>query len=706
MHPALFCLVLTGAAQEPMPKPPVAKMQPHVVELHGVKLVDPYFWMRNKGSRDVIDFLNAENAYAEAVLAPTKALQEQLYEEMLGRIKQTDLSVPRREGRYLYYTRTEQGKQYPIYCRKPAPEDAPHVAASSSLRDREDASEEVLLDVNQLAEGQQFMSVAAFQVSDDGNLLAYSTDNTGFRQYKLHLKDLRSGKTTESLAERVTSVQWAADNRTLFYGTEDATTKRSDRIFRHPIGGKPEQIFEEKDPLYRCGIGRSLDKKLLFIESSSAENDEVWFVEASKPGGKFKLIEKRQGELEYSVEHREGRLILRTNKNHKDFEIMTAPMDRPGKANWMPLIPPIASGTISGMQVFKNHLVYAKRENGLPGLTVYDFKTGTSRDIPSAEAIYSIGFGPNGEFDTVRFRYSFSSPVTPASVFEIDLQSFQTTLLKQTEVLGGYDPNLYATDRIFATAPDGVEIPIALVYRKDKKRPGGNPCVLNGYGSYGSSASFGFNSNIVSLLDRGFVWATAQIRGGADMGIAWHDSGKMMFKRNTFTDFIAAADELVYSGWTTRERLAIAGGSAGGLLIGATLNMRPDLCKAAILYVPFVDVINTMLDETLPLTVGEFLEWGNPKKEPEFRYMLSYSPYENIRSSAYPNLLVRTSYNDSQVMYWEPAKYVARMREIARPASLLFLTNMAGGHGGSSGRFDVLRERALDYAWLVVQIGS
>jgi len=508
------------------------------------------------------------------------------------------------------------------------------------------------------------------------------------------------------VAERVGGVVWAADNNTIFYGTEDATTKRSDRIFRMQLGGKAEQIFEEKDALYRCGVDKSLDKKYIFIQSSCAENDEVWYVESAKPKNKFKLIEKRQGELEYSVEHRDGLFYIRTNKENKDFEIMTAPVGSPSKRNWKSLVAPIPQGTITGLQVFKGHMVYGKRQDGLPGLSVYDFKTRNTRDIPTSEKIYSIGFGANSEFDTDKFRYSYSSPLTSSSVFEVDLNNFQAKLLKQTEVLGGYDPKLYTTERIYATAPDGKRVPIAIVYRKDKKSVSGNPCVLNGYGSYGASAGFGFNSNIVSLLDRGFVWATAQIRGGADMGIAWHDDGKMLKKRNTFTDFLAAADELVYSGWTSREKLAISGGSAGGLLIGAVLNFRPDLCGAAILYVPFVDVINTMYDESLPLTTGEFLEWGNPKKEEEFRYIRTYSPYENIRPTAYPNILVKTSYNDSQVMYWEPAKYVARMREIGKPQSLIFKTNMAGGHGGSSGRFDVLRERALDYAWLIQKIGS
>jgi oligopeptidase B len=690
MSALLLSVVALATAQLDMPKPPVAKKVPHVVELHGEKLVDNYFWMREKGTKDVLDYLNAENSYCDAVMKPTETLQEELYKEMLSRIKQTDLSVPRPEGGYLYYTRTEEGKQYPIHCRKKG----------------ESGAEEILLDVNKLAEGEKFMSVSALSVSDDGNLLAYSTDNTGFRQYKLHIKDLRTGVTTANVAERVRGIVWAADNKTIFYGTEDPTTKRSDRIFRMALGGKPEQIFEEKDALYGCGVDKSLDKKYIFIQSSCSENDEVWYLDAKKPRDKFKLIEKRQGELEYSVEHRDGEFIIRTNRDNRDFEIMATPVSRVGKKNWSKLIPAQAGETITGFQVFKNHLVYSKRSDGLPSLTVYDFATRNPRKVPTAELLCTIGLSANSEFDTTKVRYSYSSPITSASVFELDLKTMASKLLKQTEVPGGYDPKLYGVDRIYANAPDGKRVPIGIVYRKDKKGPGTNPCLLGGYGSYGSSASFGFNSNVFSLLDRGFVMATAQIRGGSDMGIAWHDDGKMLKKRNTFTDFIAAADELVYSGWTTREKLAISGGSAGGLLIGATINMRPDLCKAAVLYVPFVDVINTMYDETLPLTVGEFLEWGNPKKEDEFRYMLSYSPYENIRPTNYPDLLVKTSYNDSQVMYWEPAKYVARMREFGKPASLIFKTNMAGGHGGSSGRFDALRERALDYAWLIQKLAN
>lgn len=685
----LALIHLLPGTQADMPNPPVAKIQSATLTLHGEKLVDDYAWLRKKDSKEVLDYLNAENAYTDAVTKTLDGLTKKIYDEMLGRIKQTDLSVPYRKRGYLYYTRTEEGKQYAIYCRK---------------KD-ESATEEILLDVNELAKNEKFMAVSEFAISDDGKLLAYATDNTGFRQYRLHVKDLTTGKLLPDTAERVTSVEWAADNKTLFYGTEDAVSKRSDRIFRRVLGGATEQIYEEKDALYNCGIGRSLDDQFLAIQSSCSDNNETWVLAAAKPSGKFKLVEKRQGKLKYQMEHRDGQFYIRTNKNAKDFEIMTTSIASLGQKNWKPFIPTIPGGTISGLAVFKNHLVYGKREKGLPGVVVYDLATGKSRDIPAAERLYSIGFGTNAEFDTTTFRYNYSSPLTPASVFEIDLKSFKTKLLKQTEVLGGYDPSLYAMDRVYATTPDGTAVPIGLIYRKDKKSTEGNPLVLNGYGAYGASSTFGFNGNVFSILDRGVVVGIAQIRGGGDMGEAWHEQGKMMAKRNTFTDFAACADHLVYTGWTSRDRLGIAGGSAGGLLIGATLNIRPDLCKAAQLSVPFVDVINTMYDESLPLTVGEFLEWGNPKKEAEYRYIRTYSPYENIQPTKYPDLLVKTSYNDSQVMYWEPAKYVAKMRAHAKPSSLVFKINMAGGHGGSSGRFDALKERAFDYAWFLDKLG-
>jgi len=686
----LLCALLLSARPEVqlLPNPPVAKKVRHTTKVGKEVLFDDYFWLREKDSKEVLDYLKAENAYADTAMQETEALQKSLYAEMLGRIKQTDLSVPYRYGDYLYFTRTEEGKQYPIYCR----------------RKSESAPEEVLLDVNKLAEGQKFMDVGAFAVSDNGTLLAYTVDNAGFRQYKLFVKDLQTGALLPDTAERVTGVEWAADNQTILFGTEDETTKRSDRVFRLKLGEKPVQVYEEKDALYNCWPSRTMDRKFLLISSASAENNESWFCDSAKPTNKFKLIEKRQGELEYSVEHRDGTFYIRTNKNHKDFEIMTTLVRSPGKKNWKTLIPPIEKGHISGFDLFQNYLVVAKLEDGLSGLSIVDLKSLKSKDIPREQKVGEISSHTNVEFKTDRFVFSTSSPIQPPSVYELDMVTMDKKLLKKTEVLGGYDPTQYTVERIHATAPDGTTIPMALVFRKDKRKSGGNPVLLEGYGAYGARTYFGFGSNEISLMDRGFVLASAQIRGGGDMGAVWHDQGKMRFKRNTFTDFIACADELVYSGWTTRDKLAISGGSAGGLLIGATLNIRPDLCKAALLYVPFVDVINTMLDESLPLTVGEFLEWGNPKVPEDYAYIRTYSPYENIRATKYPDLLVRTSYSDSQVMYWEPAKYVARMRAVANTDLLLFKINMAGGHGGSSGRYDLLAERAFDYAWLIERL--
>lgn len=671
-------------------KPPAAKTVPHELTLHGETLVDGYFWLREKTNPEVIDYLNKENAYTAAVMKPTEGLQKTLYEEMLGRIKQTDLSVPYEKHGYLYWTKTEEGKQYPIYMRK-------RIGSET---------DEALLDVNELAKGQKFMSVGSFEVNDGGTLLAYTTDNTGFRQYRLHIKDIAGQKELPDTAERVTSIEWAAAGSTLFFATEDEISKRSDRVFRLRLGAKPEQIYEEKDALYRCGPSRSLDGKYIFIDSSSYKNTECRFIPADKPESEPKLISKRQGEVKYSVEHRDGLFYIRTNKDAHDFSIMTAPVAHPEIGNWKPFYGPIANGSIQGFQIFKNHMVVSKRQDGLPALEVYSFGTGKGRDIPATEKIYAISSYTNAEYDAKTYRYSYASPLTSQTIYELDFDSFKSKVLKQTEVLGGYDPSQYTTARIVATAPDGEKVPIGLVYKKGIRPNGKNPCLLTGYGAYGASAGFGFNGNLFSLLDRGFVYATAQIRGGGDFGETWHDKGKMMFKRNTFTDFAACADELVYSGWTNRDKLAISGASAGGLLIGATLDIRPDLCHAAILGVPFVDVINTMNDESLPLTVGEFLEWGNPKVESEYRYMRTYSPYENIRNTRYPALLVKTSLNDSQVMYWEPAKYTARMRAVGRPDLLIFKINMAGGHGGSSGRYDQLHERAFEYAFLLGEVGN
>jgi oligopeptidase B len=672
-------------------KPPVARKVPHSTTLHGDTRTDDYFWLREKKDPEVVAYLEAENAYTAAVMKPTAALQETLYQEMLGRLKQTDLSVPYRKGGYLYYTRTEEGKQYPLHCRK---------------KGGPDAAEEVTLDLNELARGEKFLSLGAYQVSDDGNLLAFSTDVTGFREYTLRVKDLRTGELLADRAAKVSSVAWAADGRTLFYLTEDAA-KRPHRLYRHPLGGKDDELLhEEKDELYRIFLGRSRDKHYLFLGSSSSDTSEVRCLPADKPEGAWRVVLPRAKGHRYRVDHRDGLFYITTDKDAKNYRLVTAPADAPEPKNWKEVIPDRADVLLESVDLFANHLVVSERADALQKMRVIDLKTGKDRPVEVPEEICSLSGDNNAEFDTTTYRFRYQSLVTPESVFELDLASGKRTLLKRTEVLGGYDPSAYTSERTHATAKDGTRVPISLVYRKGLKRDGSPPLLLYGYGSYGSSLAITFASARLSLLDRGVVYAMAHVRGGRELGEAWHDQGKLLAKRNTFTDFIAVADHLVAEKYTSRERLAVEGGSAGGLLIGAVLNLRPDLCKAAVLHVPFVDVINTMLDESLPLTVGEFLEWGNPKVKEEYEYMKSYCPYSNLAAKAYPSMLVRTSFNDSQVMYWEPAKYVAKLRALKTDKNPLLLhVNMAGGHGGASGRYDLLRERAFSYAFVLTELG-
>jgi oligopeptidase B len=671
--------------------PPVAKKVPKETVLHDEKRIDDYFWLREKKNPDVIAYLEAENAYTAAVMKPTEKLQQKLYQEMLGRIKQTDLTVPYRLGKYVYYSRTEEGKQYPIQCRK---------------LNLPEAKEEITLDLNALAKGQKFLSLGAYQVSDDANLLAYSTDVTGFRQYTLRIKDLRTGELLPDQIDKVVTVAWAADNQTLFYTAEDAA-KRSYRLYRHVLGAKTDDlVYEEKDERYRVFVSRSRDKAFLFLSSNSSITSEVRALPSSQPQGEWKIVLPREIDHRYQVDHRNGLFYITTNKNAKNYRLVTAPVEDPEPKNWKELIPHREKVLLEGVDIFSFHAIIRERENGLPVLHILDLETDKAQPVSFAEPVFSIFPENNPEFETHQFRFRYQSLVTPESVFEMDMGTGERKLLKQTEVLGGYDPSQYASERIFAVATDGVRIPISLVYKKGLRREGGNPLLLYGYGSYGFSLPIVFNSGRLSLLDRGVVYAMAHIRGGKEMGELWHDQGKMLFKKNTFTDFIAGADHLVKEGYTTRDRLAIEGGSAGGLLIGAVLNFRPDLCKAAVLHVPFVDVINSMLDETLPLTVGEFLEWGNPKVKKEYDYMKSYCPYSNIAAKDYPAMLVRTSLNDSQVMYWEPAKYVAKMRAVRTDKNpLLLKINMAAGHGGASGRYDNLKEVAFAYAFVLTELG-
>jgi oligopeptidase B len=672
-------------------RPPVAKKIPRVMTLHGDTRIDNYFWLREKTNPEVIRYLEAENAYTDAVMKPTLAFQETLYQEMVGRLKQTDQDAPYRRGDWWYYSRTERGQQYPIQCRKGGNLQAP---------------EEVLLDLNELAKGEKFFSLGSFVVSDDQNLLAYTTDVTGFRVYNLFIKDLTTGKLLPDRITKVDDVVWAADNKTLFYVTEDAA-KRPYQLYRHGLGNpKDELVYEEKDELYRLSARRSRDKAYLIATSASSNTTEVRYLPSDQAAAEPHLVLPREVEHQYFVEHRDGRFFIRTNKDATNYRLVTAQAADPRPRNWKELIPHRPDVLLEDVQVFAHHCVVGEREAGLQKRRVIDLKTDQVHNIEFPEPVYAVSPDINPEFQTARFRYRYQSLVTPDSVFEYDMDSRKSKLLKQTEVRGGYDPSRYTSERIFATAADGTRVPISLVYQKGTRRDGSHPLLLYGYGSYGASIRVTFHAARLSLLKRGVIYAMAHIRGGREMGESWYLQGKLMNKRNTFTDFLAAADYLVERKYTARDRLVIQGASAGGLLIGAVLNLRPDLCKAAVLEVPFVDVLNTMLDPSLPLTVQEYLEWGNPNVKEDYDYIKTYCPYTNITAKDYPAMLVRTSLNDSAVMYWEPAKYVAKMRATRTDHNILLLkVNMAAGHGGASGRYNALKETAFTYAFILNQMG-
>ena len=673
------------------PKPPVAKKVPKTITIHGDERVDEYGWLREKSSPETIAYLEAENAYADALVKPAEGLQKQLYDEMLGRIKQTDVNVPYRKKGYFYYSRTVEGKQYPIHARK-----------KGSL----EAEEEILLDVNQLAEGKKFMSVGTLQVSDDTNLLAFSTDDTGYRQYKLHLKDLRTGKVTENLAEKVGGVQWAKDNKTLFYTVEN-DAKRQSRVYRHALGGNAELVFDEKDELYDVWIDRTLDGEFIFIVSDSKTTNEARLIDASKPNVAPVVMVPRKTDHKYYPDHRGGRFYFMTNDAGINYRVVSAPVLNYGRKNWVEVVPYRKPVRVEGITLFKDHMVVRLREGGLQQLEIYDLReNGKSHRVSFPEPSYAVFGAANAEFDTNVYRYTYQSFITPSSVYDYDLDERESKLLKRTEVLGGYDPAKYRVERFFVTARDGAKVPVSLVHRKDVDPKAKNPLLLYAYGSYGASMAATFSPNRFSLIDRGVTYALANIRGGGEMGKEWHEQGRMKSKMNTFTDFIDVADALVKEGYTSKEKLAISGGSAGGLLMGAVVNMRPDLFKAVMAYVPFVDVINTMSDPTIPLTTQEYIEWGNPNVKDEYFYLKSYDPYMNIGKKKYPAMLVRTSLNDSQVGYWEAAKWVARLRANKTDDNVLLLrVNMGAGHGGASGRYDRLKDDAADYAWLLTTLG-
>lgn len=704
---AVFLVLMTtnptaiAQTESSKPVPPVAKKVPKVDELHGDRRVDNYSWLREKTNPEVIAYLESENDYTNAVMKPTEAFQEKLYQEMLGRIKQTDLSVPYRLGGYFYYTRTEEGKQYPIYCRRKGSLEAP---------------EQVILDVNQLAEGEKFMSVGQFRVSDDGKLLAFSTDNTGFRQYTLRVKNLETGEMLPDRIEKVVSVVWAGDNQTIFYTVEDAA-KRPYRLYRHQVGepslpsaklgaAQDDMLYEEKDEMFRIFAYRTRSRAYVVLISGSLTASEARYLPADQPNGEWKLIAARSKDHEYDLDHHGDLFYIRTNDTGRNFRLVTAPASDPRRENWKELMPHRADVMLEGVEMFAKYMVLGERKNGLPQFRVTRLADGDTFYVPFPEPAYAAFPAQNPEFDQVKFRYNYQSMVTPSSVYDFDMEKRTAELLKQTEVLGGYDSKQYVSERLYATASDGTKVPISIVYRKGLQKDGSAPLLLYAYGSYGAPMSPTFSSNRLSLLDRGFVYAIAHIRGGGELGKAWHDQGRMMNKRNTFTDFIACAEYLIAQKFTAKERLVISGGSAGGLLMGAVTNMRPDLFKIVVSYVPFVDVLNTMLDASLPLTAGEWEEWGDPRKKADYDYMRTYCPYTNIEKKDYPTILVRTSFNDSQVMYWEPAKYVAKLRAHKTDANpLLFRINMVAGHGGRSGRYEALRDAAFDYAFILTQLG-
>ena len=687
--PIIFLLAADNA-----PTPPIAKKVPHETEVNGHKMVDNYYWLREKSNPEVRAYLEKENAYTDSVMKSTEPFQQKLYNEMLSRVKETDVEVPYKEGDYFYYVRTEAGKQYQIRCRKKATTDAP---------------EEVLLDINQMAQGKPFMTVAAFAVSPDGNLLAYSYDDTGYRQFTLAVKDLRTGQTLGDHAVRVGSVVWANDNKTIFYTQEDEVSKRQFRLYRHTVGSTDPDIlvYEEHDERFLVEAFRTRSERYIFLISRSHTTSEARFLPAAQPDGDWQVLEPRKQGVEYYPDHNGSLFYIRVNDTGRNFRLVTAPVTDPGSKNWHEVLAHNPDIMLDEMDLFRNFLVLYQREGGLPQIRVTDLRDGQSKRIAFPEQAYAAYPYVNRVYDTAEFHYGYQSPITPPSVFSYDMEKGTSTLLKQKEVPGGYDSKKYQVEQIYAVASDGVKIPVSVLRLKTAKLDGTGPLYLYGYGSYGISIDMFFNSNIFSMVDRGVVTAVAHIRGGGEMGKAWHDAGKMMNKKTTFTDFIACAEDLVKRGYGSKDRLVIEGASAGGLLMGAVLNMRPDLFHAAVVKVPFVDVINTMLDESLPLTVGEFEEWGNPKEKAAYDYMITYSPYDNIEAKAYPNMLVKTSFNDSQVMYWEPAKYVAKMRATRTDHNLLLLkTNLSpAGHGGASGRYDRLKEAAFDCAFVLTQMG-
>jgi oligopeptidase B len=671
--------------------PPTARKIPVQLERHGHVRIDDYYWLNERDNSEVIDYLKAENEYTDAIMAHTSSLQETLFQEFKERIKQTDVSVPYKKDGYFYYSRTEEGKEYPIYCRKKGTLEAP---------------ERIMLNVNEMAEGHDFYSVGQRAVSQNEDLLAYSVDTVGRRIYSIHFKDLSSGKLLADKIEKVTGdMAWANDNKTLFYTRQDPTTLRWNRIYKHVLGSNTsddELIYEETDETFNCSVFKTMSKRYLMIASYQTLSSEYRYLDANKPNGSFQIFLPRSRDHEYSVDHYEDHFYVRTNDAAKNFKLARTPIDRTGQEHWEDVIPHRNDVFFEGMEIFKEFLVVLERKDGLKQIRIKPWSGEEEHYLDFGEPTYTVGPTNNYDFEMRLLRYRYTSLVTPNSVYDYDMSTKEKKLLKQEEVLGGFSSDNYESERIYAEAKDGTKVAISLVYRKGTQKDGTSPLLLYGYGSYGFSMNPGFDAYRISLLDRGFIYAMAHIRGGQEMGRHWYEDGKLLEKKNTFTDFIACGEHLVEQKYTNRDNLFVMGGSAGGLLIGSVLNMQPDLFKGAVAAVPFVDVVTTMLDDTIPLTTSEYDEWGNPNVKKYYDYILSYSPYDNVESKGYPNLLVLTSLHDSQVQYWEPAKWVAKLRALKTDTNKLLLrTKMEAGHGGVSGRYKRYRETAFRYAFLL-----
>jgi oligopeptidase B len=672
--------------------PPVAKISPHTMTVLDDTRVDNYFWLRDRSDPDTLKYLEDENRYTEAVMKPAEALVSRLYDEMLGRIKQTDLSVPLKRDQYLYYARTEEGKQYAIRCRR---------------RDQLDAPEEILLDENVLADGQKYCRIGNFSVSPNHRFLAYSVDFDGDEAYTIRVKDLESGNLlADEIPNTYYSLEWAGDNATFFYTILDAA-RRPYKVLRHTLGvAENTLVYHEADERFTVELGKTNSRAYILIDVASSLTTEVRYLRADDPNGEFRPILPRVPDVEYDVTHHGDSWFIRTNDGAKTFRLVEAPVAYPSRPNWKEVIAARPEVTIEGAHAFRDYLVVEERDRGLTKLRIRKFSTGEDHSIEFPEPVYTVVYGANAQYDTRMLRFNYTSLVTPHSVFDYDMETRTRELRKQEEVLGGYDPSRYESERLYASAPDGVKVPISIVHRKGLVRDSNAPLLLYGYGAYGISIDPSFSSDRLSLLDRGFVYAIAHIRGGADLGKPWHEDGRLLKKTNTFTDFIAAAEFLICERYTSPERLAIMGGSAGGLLMGAVTNMRPDLFAAVVAMVPFVDALNTMLDASLPLTIGEYEEWGNPNHQPFYDYIKSYAPYENVAEVAYPKILATAGLNDPRVSYWEPAKWVAKLRAMKKDDRVLLLkTNMGSGHFGASGRYEHLKETAFNYAFVLTALG-